>query len=174
MQIIDTHAHLDHLENLPEALQAAHETGVAAIIAVGVDGAANKRNLTIKQQTFHPKIFVALGIHPGNIAASEVEGALEFIRAHVREAAAIGEIGLDYWYKWVRKDEAKKKEQREVFQKQLQLAKEFDLPIVIHSLGAWRDCLTMTREMNIPKALFHWYSGPVDILQEILASGYYV
>ena len=174
MKIIDTHAHLDHLENVEEALQEAYQVGVIGIVTVGEDLAANRKNLQIQKTTVNPKIYVALGIHPGNINVNEIEECLQFIRIHIKEAVAIGETGLDYWYKWVRKDEEKKKEQREVFLKQLSLSKEFDLPIVIHSRGAWRDCLTMTKEMGIVKALFHWYSGPVDILEEILAAGYYV
>ena len=56
----------------------------------------------------------------------------------------------------------------------LDLAREFDLPIVIHSRGAWRDCLSMARESGVKRALFHWYSGPVDILDQILDAGFYV
>ncbi|OGX25883.1 MAG: hypothetical protein A2787_05535 [Omnitrophica WOR_2 bacterium RIFCSPHIGHO2_01_FULL_48_9] len=174
MNIIDTHTHLDHLEDIEGALRRAQQAGVAAIVAVGVDLAANKRNLEIKRATQQPKIYVALGIHPGNINPAEVAATLKFIRENIKEVVAIGETGLDYWYKWVKKDEAKKQEQRATFQKQLELAKEFDLPVVIHSRGAWRDCLSMTQQAGVKKALFHWYSGPVDILQEILAGGYYV
>lgn len=174
MQLIDTHAHLDHLENLTEALERAQGAGVVGIVTVGVDLAANKKNLEIKKSSRQPRIYAALGIHPGNINAAEIDETLKFIRENIREAVAIGETGLDYWYKEVRKDEAKKEEQRTIFRKQLELAHEFDLPVVIHSRGAWRDCLNMSTEMGIKKALFHWYSGPVDILKEILANGYYV
>ena len=174
MDIIDTHAHLDHLEDVDGALKRAHQSGVEGIVAVGVDLAANKKNLEIKHRTRQPRIYVALGIHPGNINAGEADETFSFIRANIREAVAIGETGLDYWYKWVKKDEAKKREQRDVFEKQLQLAKEFDLPVVMHSRGAWKDCLTMARSAGITKGLFHWYSGPVDILGEILEAGYYV
>ncbi len=174
MKLIDTHAHLDHVENTDEALREAHEAGVEAVIAVGVDLAANRKNLEIRQRTIHPRVYVALGIHPGNINASQIDETIQFIRQNIHQAVAVGETGLDYWYKWVRKDEEKKQEQRDVFQKQLALGKEFDLPVIIHSRGAWRDCLTMSQEMGIKKALFHWYSGPVSILEEILAAGYYV
>lgn len=172
--IIDTHAHLDHIENVELALEEASRSGVVGVISVGVDLKANRRNLELKQRTVAPKIFVALGIHPGNINPAEVDETIRFIRENIREAVAIGEAGLDYWYKWVRKDEEKKKEQRDVFQKQIVLSKEFDLPIIIHSRGAWRDCLNMVKDAGVRKALFHWYSGPVDILTEILAEGYYV
>ena len=174
MTIIDTHAHLDQLEHLDAALNNARESNVVGILAVGVDLSANKRNLEIKKLTQSPQIYVALGIHPGNINPVEVEECLQFIREHIQEASAIGETGLDYWYKWVKKDEAKKEEQREVFRRQLALAREFDLPVVIHSRGAWRDCLEMVKAAGVKKAVFHWYSGPVDVLKEILDAGYYV
>ncbi len=174
MQLIDTHAHLDHLEDVDGALSRAYEAGVKGVIAVGVDLAANKKNLAIKRRTRRPKVYVALGIHPGNISPAEVDETLQFIRANIKEAVAVGETGLDYWYKWVKKDEVKKQEQRDVFQKQLELAKEFDLPVVMHSRGAWADCLKLAKAAGIKKGLFHWYSGPVDILQEILDAGYFV
>src|SRR3989338_4324615 len=174
MKIIDTHAHLDHLEDLDNALARAAQAGVEAIVAVGVDLKANQRNLEIKKKTRAPKIYTALGIHPGNINPDEVDATLEFIRANIGEAVAIGETGLDFWYKWVKKDPVKKKEQVEVFGKQLRLAQEFNLPVVIHSRGAWNECLEMSQSVGIKKALFHWYSGPVDILKRILDRGYFV
>ncbi len=174
MKIIDTHAHLDHIENVDDALVQAAAMQVSDVVAVGVDLKANQLNLAIQQRTAAPRIHVALGIHPGNIIPEEVDATLQFIREHIHQAIAIGETGLDYWYKWVRKDEAKKAEQRMVFERQLAIAKEFALPIVIHSRGAWKDCLAMTKAAGIKKALFHWYSGPVDILREVIAAGYYV
>ncbi len=174
MTMIDTHAHLDHLENLSEALTNAASAGVEGIVCVGIDLAANKKNLEIKRTTRAPKIYLALGMHPANINRNEVEECIQFIRDHIREVVAIGETGLDYWYKWVKKDEAKKVEQREVFNRQLDLAREFNLPVIIHSRGAWRDCLNMVRAAGVKKAVFHWYSGPLDVLSEIVESGFYV
>jgi TatD DNase family protein len=74
----------------------------------------------------------------------------------------------------VRKDEEKKREQQEVFERHMALAREFDLPIVIHSRGAWRDCLDMAVRAGNQKAVFHWYSGPVEVLKDVLASGFFV
>ncbi len=174
MKIIDSHAHLDHLDDIENALQRAWDAGVEQIVAVGVDLKANKKILELQKSFTQPRINVALGIHPGNINADEIDMTLQFIREHIHQAVAVGETGLDYWYKWVRKDEAKKEQQRQVFNEQLTIAVDFNRPIVIHSRGAWRDCLEMTQKNNVTKALFHWYSGPVDILKEILNAGYYV
>lgn len=174
MTLIDTHAHLDQIDNLEESLKEAVAVGVEAIVAVSVDLAANKKNLAIKDATKSPKIYVALGIHPGDIKSGEIDKTISFIRENVRAAVAIGEIGLDYWYKWVKKDDAQKEEQRDVFKKQLIIAKENDLPVLIHSRGAWRDCLKIAKDVGVKKVVFHWYSGPVDVLDEILGFGYYI
>ena len=96
------------------------------------------------------------------------------MRANIKQARAIGETGLDYWYKWVRKDLVERGKQKDSFSFHLGLACEFDLPIVIHSRGAWRDCLSMAKASGVRRALFHWYSGPVDILDQILEAGFYV
>jgi len=174
ISVIDTHAHLDHVKDLEEALKSASDAGVKAIIAPGVDLESNRKNLEIKEKFQKPKIYVALGLHPGNIKTEDIEKTFDFIKANVGQAIAIGETGLDYWYRWVRKNDEKKQEQRSVFRRQLELSKEADLPVIIHSRGAWKDCLAITKEMSILKAVFHWYSGPADILKEILDSGYYV
>ena len=87
---------------------------------------------------------------------------------------AIGEIGLDYWYPWVKKDDEKKQEQLKVFQLQLDLAKALGLPVVVHSRGAWADCLAMVKAVGLKIAVFHWYSGPTDVLKGILECGYFI
>jgi TatD DNase family protein len=173
MDACDTHAHLDQIDDLPQALKDAKQAGVVGIMAVSVDLQSCRKNLEISQHD-DPKIFVGLGIHPGNIIPAEIETTLDFVRTHIRQAQAIGEIGLDFWYRWVKKDEAKKQLQRQVFVQQLEIAKEAKLPVIIHSRGAWQECFEMAKTCGIPRAVFHWYSGPVAVLKEILAAGYFV
>jgi TatD DNase family protein len=172
--IIDTHAHLDQIENLDQSLAEAAQAGVSAVIAVGVDLASNRKNLMIGQSSSRPKVYVALGIHPGNIHKEEVESCLDFIRGHIHQAKAVGEIGLDFWYKEVRKDKKRKDEQRDIFGRQLELAREFGLPVIVHARGTWREALEMTQSAGLAKVLFHWYSGPLDVLRDILDCGYYI
>jgi len=174
MSIIDTHVHLDHLPDPETALKEAREAGVEAIVAVGVDLAANQKNLEFKKGINLPVVYLACGIHPGNIKSQEVEECFDFIRRNRGEIAAIGEIGMDFWYKWVKKDEAKKDEQRVVFRRQLELAKELGLPVVIHSRGTWGECFETAKKIGISKAVFHWYSGPLDVLDKILGAGYLI
>jgi len=174
IKTFDTHAHLDHIENVDQALKEADEAGIEGVVAVGVDLEANQKNLEIKRRTKSPKIFTALGIHPGNIKAEDVEKTIQYIRDNIKEAVAIGEIGLDFWYKDVRKSDERKQEQRNVFQKQLELAAEFDLPVVVHSRGAWKECLRLIKDSGVKKANFHWYSGPIDVLDQIFEAGFFV
>ncbi len=174
LKAIDTHAHLDHVEHVEQALLDAAAAGVERIVAPGMDLPSMQKNLALKRNVSSPKIYIGLGIHPANIVAEHVEDTIRFMREHVKEAHSIGEIGLDFWYKWVRKDDVKKEEQRQVFRRQLLLAREFDLPVIIHSRGTWRECLDTARDSGIKKAVFHWYSGPLDVLADILAVGYLI
>ena len=95
LQLIDTHAHLDEIENLEEVLGAAREAGLAAIIAVGSDITSNVKTLEIAAR-YPGFVYPALGWHPWYIKESEIEASLEFIKANIAQAVAIGEVGLDY------------------------------------------------------------------------------
>jgi len=154
MELIDTHAHLEDVENLEEAVKKAVKVGVIAIIAVGSDHSSNlwvireSRKYEIRGLRIHP----ALGLHPLDLLnTAMVEETIDFIQKNVKSAVALGEVGLDYWYKNVRRDEEKKRFQKEVFRRMLDIARENDKPVLIHSRGAWMDCLNMTIEANIKK-----------------------
>jgi len=174
MQLIDTHAHLDSINDIDAALERAHAAGVSAVVAVGENLEANKKNLALSRRVTQPRIILAFGIHPGRIMAERLEEEFSFIEQHIAEAKAIGEIGLDFWYKDARKDVEKKAQQRTVYQRLLGIAKAHDLPAVIHTRGAWREALEMAQTAGVQKAVFHWYSGPVDVLEDILKAGYFI
>jgi TatD DNase family protein len=189
MAIIDTHTHLYDLPHTFEALRDAALASVSDVVALGVDLASNKKHLELVGVRGHtlnssfelsvcPRIHIALGLHPGNIKSDEIDPCFLFFRDVLNgegfRPIAIGEAGLDFWYKWVRQDDVKKNEQRMVFQRHLDLAKEFDLPIVVHCRGAWRECLDMIVASGVKKAVFHWYSGPMDVLKDILDAGFLI
>ena len=85
---------------------------------------------------------------------------------------AVGEIGLDYWSREARKNKAVRRRQREIYVRQLEMAVEHEKPVSIHSRGSWRDALDLLLRHGPDRAVFHWYSGPLDILQELLDAGY--
>lgn len=174
MTIIDTHAHIDQIEDLPGALERAHQAGVSDIMAVSVDLDSMRKLLEIKAKYQVPRIHLGLGVHPGMIKPDAQAAAFDFMRANIKHASAIGETGLDYWYKWVRKDEVERQKQKDSLNFHLDLARESDLPIIIHSRGAWADCLSMALDSGVKRVLFHWYSGPLAILDQIIDAGFYV
>ena len=174
MNIIDTHAHLDHIENIDEALDNAGQAGVNGIVTVSVSEQSCRKNLDIQRSRKTPKIYLAFGMHPSDADLNLLDNCVQLIREEKASLTAGGEIGLDFWYKWVRKDQEKKDEQRKIFRTLLELACELSLPAVIHTRGTWREAFQTAHEVGIKKAEFHWYSGPIDVLKDILDSGYFV
>jgi TatD DNase family protein len=169
--IIDTHAHLDEIENLEAALAKAREAGLAAVIAVGSDIASNAKTLEIAGK-YPGFIYPALGWHPWYIKEPEIDANLVFIRDNIRQAVAIGEVGLDY-HKRVRAI-ADKDLQKRVFGELLKIAREHDKPALIHSRYAWRDACDLVKEAGLEKAVFHWYTGTTGVLRDIIDRGYYI
>lgn len=174
MHIYDTHAHIDQLENLDQAMKDAAAVNVKGVVAISMDLKSCHQLLQIKRKYSTPKVNIAMGMHPSEVSLDDLPKVIEMIRTHHKELVAVGEIGMDFWYKWVKKDEAKQNEQRQAFRALLQVAKEFNLPAVIHSRGCWQECLDIVKEVGNIKALFHWYSGPLDVLDQIIAAGFYV
>lgn len=167
MALIDTHAHLDELADLSSSLEEAKKSGVIAIVGVGTCLESNRKTLDIAQA--NPNyIFPAIGYHPWDIKEEEVGKNLLFIRDNLEKCVALGEIGLDY------KAKVKKEMQHKVFGELLDLAKEFDKPVIIHCRYSHERALKMIVEKKIERAVFHWYSGPLEILDEILRRGYFV
>jgi len=172
--LIDTHAHLEEVQGLKEALEEANACGVKKIIAVGSDLASSKNALKIAKEFKDLGVYAALGLHPGNLEGEDIGKTIEFIEANIAQAVAVGEIGLDYWYKPARKPGPARDLQNEVFKRQLILAKKHNLPVSIHSRGAWKECLEMVKDAGVEKCVFHWYSGPQDILASVLEAGFFI
>jgi TatD DNase family protein len=171
LRIIDTHAHLEEIENLEQALAEAKAADVIAIIAVGSDTKSNQQILDIAR--LHPGfVFPALGLHPSNLKPGDIEKDIEFINNHAFEAIAIGEIGLDY-HKKVLALSAKNMQQL-VFSELLRIAVSHNKVALVHSRYSWKDCYRLVEEAGLEKAVFHWYTGPSSVLRDILSHGYYI
>jgi len=174
-KLIDTHAHLEQLSELEPALKRAKEAGIEAIVWVGSDYQSNKQILeSFQLYDKILKLYPVLGIHPGELENVDLDDFFYFLEQNINKAIAVGEIGLDYWYKQARKEGTARGTQQEVFCRQLDLANQYNRPVVIHSRGAWRDCLQFATERRLKKVLFHWYSGPEDILKDVLKAGYFI
>ncbi len=171
LKIIDTHAHLDEVENLERSLIYAKEAGLAAIIAVGSDITSNIKVLEISEK-YKGFVYPALGWHPWYIKETEMEANLDFIRANIDKLVGIGEVGLDY-HKRVRAI-ADKELQKKALRELLKIARDRDKPALIHSRYAWRDAYDAVKEAGLEKVVFHWYTGTTSVLRDIIDSGYYI
>jgi len=165
--LVDTHAHLDQLEDpLAEALRAARR-GVRCIVGVSMDMASGR---TIRElcRRLPGRILPAFGLHPWSISEETKEECLRFVEEHLGEAAAVGEVGLDYRIK------TPKPLQKDVLERQLGMAAARQLPVILHCRLSHARVLSMVMAAGIRRAVFHWYSGPLEVLEEIVGNGYFI
>ena len=170
--IFDTHAHYDDeaFDADREALLASMpEHGVGLILDPGCDLDSSRRAVELART--YPHVYAAVGWHPEN-CAPYTEESLEALRAWAQEpkVAAIGEIGLDYY--WA--ENPPREFQQQVFRAQLELALELDLPVIVHDREAHGDSLAIVKEYPALRGVFHCYSGSVEMARELLALGWYL
>ncbi len=163
--LIDTHVHIDELADLEGAVRRAQSAGIRAIIGVGSDLVSNQKVLQIAQ-TYRGYLLPALGFHPWHMEADQVDATLDAMDSEVERCVAIGEVGLDF------KVETDKALQIRVFGSILELAVDRGKPVIVHARGAWEEALSMVVEAGLERAIFHWYSGPMGVLNRIIEKGY--
>ena len=169
--LIDTHAHLTDnrfKDDLPAVLTRAKAAGVETIINVGYDLASSQQALSLAAKS--SRMFATAGIHPHEAAKTTDESFLELRRlAKDNRVVAIGEIGLDYYY-----NHAPREDQHHVLRKQLQLAQELGLPVILHDREAHRDVLTILQEESATHGVMHCFSGDVNFAEECLTLGLHI
>jgi TatD DNase family protein len=134
---------------------------------VGSDLRSNKKILELAAQ--YPRyIFPAIGLHPWKLEHEDLASSFSFIEKNLPSCIALGEIGLDFAIQTPRI------QQEQVFQNLLKIARHHHKPVLLHARRAWPEALRLLVECGIPKAVFHWYSGPIDILKRILEHGYLI
>ena len=170
-QLVDTHSHLEEIEDVEGAVSQARSAGIVAIVAVGSDYESNQRVLALAQ-VYKGFVYPALGFHPWRLKDADIERNLGFIEAHIDEAIAIGEVGLDY-DKRVR-ERAEKDLQKDVFQRLLLIGKNHQKPVSVHSRYAWRDALDIINQVGPDRVVFHWYTGTSSVLRDIISQGYFI
>lgn len=171
--IIDTHAHYDDLsfeEDRKEVLDQIKENGVTGVLncASNYESIEKTNKLTLENDF----IYGALGIHPGNADEfnNNVENEIINIINRNNKIIAIGEIGLDYYW-----DENPSKEiQIEVFKKQMKLAENLGLPVIIHDRDAHKDTLDIIKEFPKVNGIVHCFSGSTEFALECIKLGYYI
>lgn len=172
-KIFDTHAHYDDEafdEDREEVLKQIQDSGVIGVLncACSKKSLTTTNDLTLK----YDFIYGALGIHPSDAYDYNEEVKAEIIekvKAN-NKILAIGEIGLDYYW-----DENPDREtQKKVFRAQMELAKELNLPVVIHDRDAHKDTLDIMKEYPEVKGIVHCFSGSVEFAKECVKLGYYI
>jgi len=167
--VIDSHAHLDMIERpTTEVVADAEKAGVHRVLTIGIDGSSCRVALQLAED--FPQVRVAVGRHPN--AATGFDDAdraeLAALAAH-HDCAAIGETGLDYY-----REGAPKPDQARAFTAQLELARELDKPVVIHTRAAEDDTLDLlATHADGLRVILHCFSMP-DRLDECLARGYWI
>ena len=172
--LVDTHAHLDEVEDCDSVIGRARLAGVAAIIAVGQELSSNIKTLELSED-YQGFVYPALGLHPwaiGSLDMAQIEENINFISNNLHRAVALGEVGLDY-DKRVLKGTAKEK-QKEVLRQLLALALRHDKAVSLHSRYAWKDALEEVKTAGITRLVFHWYTGFSSTLAELIEAGYYI
>lgn len=165
IKLIDTHVHLEEISKLDIVLAKARKSGLLAIIGVGSDFDSNRKIIEISREN-NSFVFPTLGMHPWQLLRDTYRHNLNFIQEHLDDIVALGEVGLDF------KIKVDRELQIEVFTEILKIAKASAKPLIIHARGSWDKALRLVHDYGIIKAVFHWYSGPLDILEELLDNGY--
>jgi TatD DNase family protein len=161
--VIDTHAHLDALDDPTAAISRAHAAGVERIVAIGSGLASTRATLAIAEQA--EGVSLAAGVHPHQAADGESVDELAALIA--RAAVAIGEIGLDFY-----RDYAPRDDQRRVFVQQLGLAADLGKPVIIHTRAAEEETAALLEDFD-GTVVMHCFSSP-GLLPVALERGYYV
>lgn len=168
--IFDSHAHYDDERfsgETKEVLLSLREKGVDRVINIGCDRASSHSSVSLARQ--FDFVWAAVGIHPH--AATELDTVvLEELRTLSEDSRviAIGEIGLDYHYDFSPRDT-----QIQAFEQQLILAKELNLPVIIHTREATEPTLELLRKYR-PRGVVHCFTGSKEVAQEILSLGMYL
>lgn len=166
--LVDTHCHIfsEYYKDIDEVVMQAKEAGVGMIIVNGIDRKSNEEILRLVSK--YDIVYGALGIQPENVE-NVVDDDFKFIEEHINDdkILAIGEIGLDYHY------DIDREIQKEVFRRQLDLARKYNKPVIVHS----RECIQETYnilKMSDVKGIMHCYSGSLEMAREFCKLGFYL
>ena len=170
--LVDSHAHLQWPlfdKDRKEVINRAEKAGVMKIVNIGFDLAGSKNGIKLAEE--HENFFAVVGVHPHN--ASQLDGnVLNELRrlAESSKVIAIGEIGLDYY-----RNLSPREIQKEAFTKQLLLAEELALPVVIHDRNAHVDVLaSLSTFRKRLKGVLHCFSGSKEMAAQCIDWGFYI
>lgn len=172
MPIFDTHAHYDSggfNADRDQVLSALPTAGVGLVVDPGCELESSQAAIALAER--YPFVYAAVGIHPSDCAGTgEAEfAALRKLCGH-EKVVAVGEIGLDYYWK----DNPSKEFQQMVFRRQIELAIELDLPVIVHDREAHGDSMAIVREFPEVRGVFHCFSGSAEMARELVGLGWMI
>lgn len=180
MKLFDSHAHYyderfanEHNGGAEDILSAVFSGDIGRIINVGTNN--ENAEQCIAQVLRYKNMYAAVGIHPTDCQAySDVDSEIEKLKNILekrkeKKIVAIGEIGLDYHY-----DDTDKPKQQLFFERQLELAAELDMPVIIHDRDAHGDIFDTVRRYPRVRGVFHSYSGSAEMAKELVKMGWYI
>lgn len=171
--LFDSHTHLDDESfdsDRDEVIHRAREAGVTLMLNPGADLASSLRGVQLAER--YEGIYAAVGVHPHDVKDMD-ETTLETLRSlsQKEKVVAIGEIGLDFYYDYSPRDA-----QRYWFKRQIQLAREVGLPIIIHERDAHQEVFDILKEERAGElgCVMHCFSGSVELAKEYVKLGMYI
>ena len=172
MPIFYTHAHYDadqFASDREAVLTALPAAGVGLVVDPGCDVASSREAVALAERFDH--VYAAVGIHPEDCDGC-TDADFDVIRELCRreKVVAVGEIGLDYYWK----ENPPRDFQEQVFRRQIELALELDLPVIIHDREAHGDSLRIVLDYPGLRGVFHCFSGSPEMAQELLKRGWYL
>ncbi len=170
--IFESHAHYDSSkfkDDSDEIITNCYKNNVTKIVNIGADMKSSKTSVDLANK--YDFVYAAVGVHPHDVK-SMTEDDIETLKQYVlneEKVVAIGEIGLDYYY-----DYSDRESQRKWFERQLELANELDMPVVIHSRDADQECYEIIKKYKPKKAVIHCFSGSKELAKLYVDMGYYI
>ncbi len=168
----DTHAHYDDDAfdaDRDAVLAALPSAGIGLVVNPGCDVASSRAAAELASRWAH--VYAAAGLHPENCGGcGEADFAAIRALCAQEKVVAVGEIGLDYYWE----ENPPRDFQREVFRRQLVMALELDLPVIVHDRDAHADCLAAVSEFPGLRGVFHCYSGSPEMAETLLRKGWYL
>ncbi|MEK6530923.1 MAG: TatD family hydrolase [Deltaproteobacteria bacterium] len=178
IHLIDTHAHLDYPEydaDRDDCIKRAQDSGVKTIIAVGCWDKDRGFGGSIELAKKYPNVYASIGVHPHEAKDARDDAIFDLMRVLIEEekalVVAVGETGLDYHYTLSPRDI-----QKRVFVRELALARELNLPVIIHSRDAGPDMFEILKSEGAVEAggVFHCFSGAYEDAKKAIDMGFYI
>ncbi|KAM6459688.1 putative deoxyribonuclease TATDN3 isoform 1-T1 [Liasis olivaceus] len=183
MGAVDCHCHLaapEFQKDIESVLEDAKKSKVLALVVVAEHSGDFTKIIQLSER-YPGFVFACLGIHPvqsipvgceRSVILKDLEEAFPLIELYKDHLLAIGEIGLDFTPRFASSDE-QKEGQRQVLMKQIQLAKQLDLPLNVHSRSAGRPTINLLKEQGAEKVLLHAFDGKPSVAMEGVKAGYF-